>query len=155
MYLWKNLTYLCRIQKLRLSFKIACPIPWTQLFSHSQMLRTRWSLILALSQVLNVFNITANYLFKKNWTWSFDLVLAGDIAAMWQRDSTNQVWPYVQFAKEDRALQDLIRGLINRQVLSWLLSLFLFYSSLVTHTLFCFFFFFSLSTQFSLVFLNS
>lgn len=37
---------------------------------------------------------------------------------MWQRDSTNQVWPYVQFAKEDRALQDLIRGLINRQVLS-------------------------------------
>lgn len=43
-------------------------------------------------------------------------VITGDIDAMWQRDSTAQVWPYLPFAKEDKDLQLLIAGVINRQV---------------------------------------
>ncbi|HUQ97041.1 MAG TPA: glycoside hydrolase family 125 protein [Chitinophagaceae bacterium] len=42
-------------------------------------------------------------------------VITGDIDAMWLRDSTAQVWPYLPFAKEDKALQQLIAGVINRQ----------------------------------------
>ncbi len=43
-------------------------------------------------------------------------VTTGDIPAMWLRDSTNQVWPYLRFVNEDHALQKLFAGLINRQV---------------------------------------
>ena len=42
-------------------------------------------------------------------------VITGDIDAMWLRDSTAQVAPYLQFAKEDKELQQLITGVINRQ----------------------------------------
>ncbi|MBX2924857.1 MAG: glycoside hydrolase family 125 protein [Chitinophagaceae bacterium] len=42
-------------------------------------------------------------------------VITGDIHAMWLRDSTAQVWPYLPLMKEDQALQTLIAGLINRQ----------------------------------------
>ncbi|MFD2969828.1 glycoside hydrolase family 125 protein [Sphingobacterium bambusae] len=42
-------------------------------------------------------------------------VITGDIDAMWLRDSSAQVWPYLQFMKKDRKLQDLILGLINKQ----------------------------------------
>jgi len=42
-------------------------------------------------------------------------VITGDIDAMWLRDSTAQVWPYLQFVKEDKDLQQLIAGVINRQ----------------------------------------
>lgn len=42
-------------------------------------------------------------------------VITGDIDAMWLRDSTAQVWPYLEFMKADKALQDLIAGVINRQ----------------------------------------
>lgn len=42
-------------------------------------------------------------------------VITGDIDAMWLRDSTAQVWPYLQFMKGDKALQQLIAGVINRQ----------------------------------------
>lgn len=42
-------------------------------------------------------------------------VITGDIDAMWLRDSTAQVWPYLPFIKEDKKLQDLIKGVINRQ----------------------------------------
>lgn len=43
-------------------------------------------------------------------------VITGDIDAMWLRDSTAQVWPYLPFAKEDKQLQLLIAGVLNRQV---------------------------------------
>ncbi|MGI4790989.1 MAG: glycoside hydrolase family 125 protein [Janthinobacterium lividum] len=43
-------------------------------------------------------------------------VVTGDIDAMWLRDSTNQVWPYLKFAKSDTSLQRLLQGVINRQV---------------------------------------
>jgi meiotically up-regulated gene 157 (Mug157) protein len=43
-------------------------------------------------------------------------VITGDIDAMWLRDSSAQVWPYLSFCREDRNLQQLIRGVIYRQV---------------------------------------
>ena len=42
-------------------------------------------------------------------------VITGDIDAMWLRDSTAQVWPYLPLMKEDDALRQLIAGVINRQ----------------------------------------
>ncbi len=42
-------------------------------------------------------------------------VLTGDIAAMWLRDSSAQVWPYLPLAKSDRPLRDLLEGVIRRQ----------------------------------------
>jgi uncharacterized protein len=42
-------------------------------------------------------------------------VITGDIEAMWLRDSTAQVWPYLAFAREDKNLQALIKGVIHRQ----------------------------------------
>ena len=43
-------------------------------------------------------------------------VITGDIDAMWLRDSTAQVWPYLFLIKSDTHLQELIKGVINRQV---------------------------------------
>ncbi|MFO8174991.1 MAG: glycoside hydrolase family 125 protein [Longimicrobiales bacterium] len=42
-------------------------------------------------------------------------VITGDIEAMWLRDSTAQVWPYLPLTSRDPHLQELIRGVINRQ----------------------------------------
>ena len=42
-------------------------------------------------------------------------VITGDIDAMWLRDSVAQVWPYLKFIDEDKELQNLIAGVINRQ----------------------------------------
>ncbi|WP_342328029.1 glycoside hydrolase family 125 protein [Pedobacter sp. FW305-3-2-15-E-R2A2] len=43
-------------------------------------------------------------------------VITGDIDAMWLRDSTEQVWPYVPLAAKDPKLRQLLAGVINRQV---------------------------------------
>jgi len=42
-------------------------------------------------------------------------VITGDIDAMWLRDSSAQVWPYLPFMKEDKNLRNLIAGVIRRQ----------------------------------------
>lgn len=42
-------------------------------------------------------------------------VITGDIEAMWLRDSSAQVWPYLQLLKQDKELQLLVAGLTNRQ----------------------------------------
>jgi uncharacterized protein len=42
-------------------------------------------------------------------------VITGDIDAMWLRDSSAQVWPYLPLMSEDPRLQQLIAGVINRQ----------------------------------------
>ncbi len=42
-------------------------------------------------------------------------VITGDIDAMWLRDSSAQVMPYVSLAKQDSALRRLFHGLIQRQ----------------------------------------
>ncbi|UCF20941.1 MAG: glycoside hydrolase family 125 protein [Gemmatimonadota bacterium] len=42
-------------------------------------------------------------------------VITGDIPAMWLRDSTAQVWPYLPLAGSDAELQALLAGVVNRQ----------------------------------------
>ena len=42
-------------------------------------------------------------------------VITGDIDAMWLRDSSAQVYPYLSLAKDDKDLQLLIQGVIHRQ----------------------------------------
>jgi len=42
-------------------------------------------------------------------------LMTGDIPAMWLRDSTAQVWPYLPLTTADKKLQTLIAGVINRQ----------------------------------------
>jgi len=42
-------------------------------------------------------------------------IITGDIDAMWLRDSTAQVWPYLPLVNDDEKLAGLFKGLINRQ----------------------------------------
>lgn len=49
-------------------------------------------------------------------------IITGDIDAMWLRDSSCQVWPYLELAKEDADLRLLFQGLIGRQSRSILLD---------------------------------
>jgi hypothetical protein len=42
-------------------------------------------------------------------------VITGDIPAMWLRDSSAQVWPYLPLAGKDTALRQLLEGVIRRQ----------------------------------------
>lgn len=42
-------------------------------------------------------------------------VTTGDIPAMWLRDSTNQLWPYLPYSNKDEELKKLFIGLISRQ----------------------------------------
>lgn len=42
-------------------------------------------------------------------------IITGDIDAMWLRDSTAQIWPYLPLVGDDDKLADLFKGLINRQ----------------------------------------
>ena len=42
-------------------------------------------------------------------------VITGDIHAMWLRDSSAQVWPYLPFLNKDKDLKALVAGVINRQ----------------------------------------
>ena len=43
------------------------------------------------------------------------VVVTGDIPAMWLRDSSAQVWPYLPFVTADAKLAQLIEGVIRRQ----------------------------------------
>jgi len=43
-------------------------------------------------------------------------IITGDIDAMWLRDSTAQVWPYMPLIQKDEKIKFLIKGLVNRQV---------------------------------------
>jgi hypothetical protein len=49
-------------------------------------------------------------------------VITGDIDAMWLRDSTAQLWPYLPLVNEDKKLSLLISGVINRQTKSVLID---------------------------------
>jgi hypothetical protein len=42
-------------------------------------------------------------------------VITGDIAAMWLRDSSAQVWPYLALAAKDTMLRQMIEGTVRRQ----------------------------------------
>jgi len=45
----------------------------------------------------------------------YTYIITGDIDAMWLRDSCAQVWPYLPFMKDDKMLQELVAGLVNKQ----------------------------------------
>lgn len=49
-------------------------------------------------------------------------VITGDIDALWLRDSTAQVTPYLPLARQDQKLRTMIRGLIHRQAYCILLD---------------------------------
>lgn len=61
----------------------------------------------------NTLDTTVTYSLKNGRPDTY--VITGDIDAMWLRDSSAQVWPYMAFANKDKKLKDLIAGLINRQ----------------------------------------
>ena len=49
-------------------------------------------------------------------------VITGDIDAMWLRDSSAQMFPYVPFVNQDAELKKLIQGVINRHARSVLID---------------------------------
>ncbi len=61
----------------------------------------------------NTLDTTVTYSLKNGRPDTY--VITGDIDAMWMRDSSAQVWPYLQFANEEQKIKDLIAGVINRQ----------------------------------------
>lgn len=42
-------------------------------------------------------------------------VYTGDIHAMWLRDSSAQIWPYLRFANQDANIRKMLKGVIFRQ----------------------------------------
>lgn len=61
----------------------------------------------------NTLDTTVTFRLKDNRPDTY--VITGDIDAMWLRDSSAQVWPYLNFIKNDIDLRQLIAGVINRQ----------------------------------------
>ena len=62
----------------------------------------------------NTLDTTVNYYQKNGKPYTY--VITGDIDAMWLRDSSAQVFPYLSLVKEDEKLKNLIKGVINKQV---------------------------------------
>lgn len=61
----------------------------------------------------NTLDTTVQFRMKGNRPDTF--VITGDIDAMWLRDSSAQVWPYLSLASSDPHLKQMIAGVINRQ----------------------------------------
>ncbi len=61
----------------------------------------------------NTLDTTVKYKDKDGKPDTF--VITGDIDAMWLRDSSAQVWPYLPLIKNDPQLKSLIQGVISRQ----------------------------------------
>jgi meiotically up-regulated gene 157 (Mug157) protein len=61
----------------------------------------------------NTLDTTVNYRVQNGRPDTF--VYTGDIHAMWLRDSSAQVWPYLSLCKNDEPLRQLIAGVVNRQ----------------------------------------
>ncbi|MGQ7719881.1 glycoside hydrolase family 125 protein [Melioribacter sp. OK-1-Me] len=62
----------------------------------------------------NTLDTTVKFEIKDNVPDTF--IITGDINAMWLRDSTAQVWHYLPLVKQDSRLEQLILGLLNRQL---------------------------------------
>lgn len=62
----------------------------------------------------NTLDTTVKYRMQDGRPDTF--VITGDIEAMWLRDSSAQVYPYLPLVNKDKKLKDLITGVINRQV---------------------------------------
>lgn len=61
----------------------------------------------------NTLDTTVNYYEKAGKPFTY--VITGDIDAMWLRDSSAQVYPYLQLANKDEKLKKLLQGVINKQ----------------------------------------
>jgi hypothetical protein len=61
----------------------------------------------------NTLDTTVTYTEKGGKPDTF--VITGDIHAMWLRDSSAQVWPYLPLAAKDAKLKKLLAGVIHRQ----------------------------------------
>lgn len=61
----------------------------------------------------NTLDTTVQYKMVDGKPESF--VITGDIDAMWLRDSTAQVWPYMPLIKKDAHLRDMVKGLVRKQ----------------------------------------
>lgn len=61
----------------------------------------------------NTLDTTCEFKMKNGKPDTF--VITGDIHAMWLRDSSAQVYPYVVLANEDEKLKTMLQGVINRQ----------------------------------------
>lgn len=68
----------------------------------------------------NTIDTTVNFSMKNGKPDTF--VITGDIDAMWLRDSSAQVWPYLPLTKSDEQLKQMIAGVINRQTLCILID---------------------------------
>lgn len=62
----------------------------------------------------NTLDTTVDYSFSGGKHDTF--VITGDIDAMWLRDSTAQVWPYLPLCRQSAKLKNLLIGVVNRQV---------------------------------------
>ena len=61
----------------------------------------------------NTLDTTVTYT-EKNGN-PFTYVITGDIDAMWLRDSSAQVWPYLPLANKDEKLKNLLKGVVAKQ----------------------------------------
>lgn len=61
----------------------------------------------------NTLDTTVHYSVKNGRPNTF--IYTGDIHAMWLRDSSAQVWPYMRLIAEDEALRKMIAGTIHQQ----------------------------------------
>ncbi len=68
----------------------------------------------------NTLDTTVKYHVKDGKPDTF--VITGDIDAMWLRDSTAQVWPYLPLAAKDAQIKSLIEGVIRRQAICLLID---------------------------------
>ena len=62
----------------------------------------------------NTLDTTVNHYQKNGKPYTY--VITGDIDAMWLRDSSAQVFPYLSLAKEDEKLKNLLKDVINKQI---------------------------------------
>lgn len=61
----------------------------------------------------NTLDTTVHYKVENGKPDTF--VITGDIDAMWLRDSTAQVWPYLPLAKKNEDIRKLLEGVVRRQ----------------------------------------
>lgn len=107
---------------------------WTDRTYHSRvidnLISTIAPLILDPSIALLFTNCLPNTLDTtvQHHTWSRNesdtFIITGDIAALWLRDSSNQIIPYLPYVTQDSELNRLAQGLISRHSQSILIDSF-------------------------------
>ena len=64
----------------------------------------------------NTLDTTINYNKEKNETF----IITGDIKAMWLRDSSLQIYPYLKHCIKDEILSNMIKGLFKKQISNYI-----------------------------------